>query len=123
MKTNLPPSTNNDSATTTKEFFNSYYSDGISLPANEINAAVSFFQSKGFDLSAANSISATLLSQSRIENVNVFQILDTMKTLNGVQLSRVVTEILNYNRLNISVLGYRTDTSTQNNYETRNVLT
>jgi hypothetical protein len=122
MATNLPPSTNIDSSTGTKNFFNSYYDAGITLSTNDINAAVSFFESRGFDVSAANSISATLLSQSKIENVPVFQLIDTLKGLNGLQLSRVVSEILNYNRLNISILGSRTDTSTQNNYEKRNVI-
>jgi hypothetical protein len=120
--TNLPPNTNTtDSATSTKDFFNSYYNAGISLSAGDIDAAVGFFQSRGFDITAANSIAATLLSQSKIENVSVFQILDTLKTLNELQVSRVVSEILNYNRLNISVLGYKVDTSANNQFESRNV--
>jgi hypothetical protein len=121
-KTNLPIDTTNDSAVSTIDFFNSYYTEGISLSSSEIDAAIGFFQSKGFDISAATSVSATLLSQSKIEKVNIFQILDTLKGLNSLQLNRVVSEILNYNRLNISILGYRVDTSTNNQYETRNVL-
>ena len=121
-KTNLPIDTNTDSATSTKDFFNSYYTEGISLSSSDIDAAVGFFQSRGFDISAANSVSATLLSQSKIEKVNIFQILDTLKGLNNLQLNRIVSEILNYNRLNISTLGYRVDTSTNNQYEIRNVL-
>lgn len=121
--TNLPPNTNtNDSATGTKDFFNSYYNAGISLSAGDIDAAVGFFESRGFDITAANSIAATLLSQSKIENVNIFQILDTLKNLNELQVSRVVSEILNYNRLNISILGYKVDTSANNQFESRNVL-
>jgi hypothetical protein len=124
MATNLPTNTKpTDSTTNTKDFFNSYYTAGISLSASDIDATVGFFQSRGFDISAANSISATLLSQSKKENVNVFQILDTLKGLNELQLSRVVSEILNYNRLNISTLGYRVDNTTNNQFEIRNVLT
>jgi hypothetical protein len=120
--TNLPSNTKaTDSATRTKDFFNSYYNEGITLSAADIDAAVGFFQSKGFDVSAANSIAATLLSQSKIENVNVFQILDTLRSLNELQLSRVVSEILNYNRLNISILGYKVDTTANNQFESRNV--
>ena len=87
----------------------------------DIDATVGFFQSRGFDISASNSIAATLLSQSKIENVNVFQIIDTLKGLNDLQLSRVVSEILNYNRLNISTLGYKVDTAADNQFEIRNV--
>ena len=124
MATNLPPSMKpKDSTTNTKDFFNSYYTAGISLSASDIDATVGFFESRGFDVSAANSIAATLLSQSKIENVNVFQIIDTLKGLNELQLSRVVSEILNYNRVNISVLGYRKDNSANTIFESRNVLT
>jgi hypothetical protein len=121
MKTNLPTTTSNDSAAGTKDFFNSYYEAGITLSAADIDATVGFFQSRGFDISASNSIAATLLSQSKIENVNVFQIIDTLKGLNDLQLSRVVSEILNYNRLNISTLGYKVDTAADNQFEIRNV--
>lgn len=123
IRTNLPATDKpKDSASTTKDFFNSYYDKGISLSSTDIDAVVGFFESRGFDISASNSIAATLLSQSKIENVNVFQLLDTLKGLNDLQLSRVVSEILNYNRLRISTLGYKIDTSTQNQYESRNVL-
>ena len=123
MATNLPSNTTpTDSTTNTKEFFNSYYNTGISLSASDIDATVGFFESRGFDVSAANSIAATLLSQSKIENVNVFQIIDTLKGLNELQLSRVVSEILNYNRLNISILGYKTDNSASTQFESRNVI-
>jgi hypothetical protein len=121
-KTNLPTSTVTDSTASTKEFFNSYYNEGIALSATDVDNAVGFFESKGFDVTAANSIAATLLSQSKIENVNVFQIIDTLKGLNDLQLSRVVSEILNYNRLNISTLGYKIDTTADNQFEIRNVL-
>ena len=123
MTTNLPLNTSaKDSTSSTKDFFNSYYTTGISLSADEIDAAVGFFESRGFEISAANSIAATLLSQSKIEKVNVFQLLDTLKGLNELQLSRVVSEILNSNRKNISTLGYRTDIPASNQYEVRNVL-
>jgi hypothetical protein len=122
MTTNLPPKINTDSATTTKDFFNSYYDAGISLSARDIDATVGFFKSRGFDVSAANSIAATLLSQSKIEQVDVFQLIDTLSGLNDLQLSRVVSEVLNYNRLRISTLGYKIDTTLQNEYERRNVV-
>jgi len=121
MATNLPNNKTIDSATITKDFFNSYYDDGISLSAADVDATIGFFQSRGFDISASNSIAATLLSQSKIEKVPVFQIIDTLKGLNELQLSRVVSEILNYDRLNISTLGYRTENTANNQFEIRNV--
>jgi hypothetical protein len=121
--TNLPNnSVIKDSATPTKTFFNSYYQQGIALSANDVDATIGFFSSRGFEKSAADTIAATLLSQAKIEGVSVQQLLDTLKGLNKLQLSKVVTEILNYNRLKISTLGYRVDNSNINQYELRNIL-
>ena len=51
----------------------------------------------------------------------MFELLDTLKGLDTLQLSAVVTEVLNYNRSKVSTLGYRLNTSTDK-LETRNVL-
>lgn len=121
--TNLPNnSVIEDSATPTKKFFNTYYQQGIALSANDVDATVGFFSSRGFEKSAADTIAATLLSQAKIEGVSVQQLLDTLKGLNKLQLSKIVTEILNYNRLKISTLGYKVDNSNINQYELRNIL-
>ena len=123
IKNNLPANTvSTDSTSKMKTFFNSYYQQGISLSASDVDAAVGFFLSKGFDQTAAETIGATLLTQAKIENVNVNKLIDTLTGLNELQMSRIVTEILNYNRLNISTLGYRVDNSNLNQYELRNIL-
>ena len=122
-KSNLPPNyDSNDSASDAKRFFNTYYQKGITVSSDAIDAAVGFFLNKGFDESAANSVASVLLSQAKIDNVNVFVLIDTLKGLNDIQLSRVVTEILNYNRVRISTLGTRVDNSDQIQYEKRNVI-
>jgi hypothetical protein len=62
-----------------------------------------------------------LLQQAKLDDVNVFQLLDTLTGLNELQLSAVVAEVLNYNRQKNSTLGFRVeDTSEQ--LEKRNVL-
>lgn len=123
INTNLPTiAEQTDSADDAKKFFNTFYTQSITLSANTVNAAISFFISRGFSESASSSISAILLSQSKIDNVNVFQLIDTLKGLNEVQLSRVVSEILNYNRIRISTLGTRIDNSNNIEYEIRNII-
>jgi hypothetical protein len=120
-QSNLPVEQSTDSAESAKRFFNTYYQEAVAFPANIIDAAVGFFESRGFEKTAAVSVSTVLLSQSKIENVNVFQLLDTLKGLNELQLSRVVSEILNYNRVRISTLGYKVEDST-NEYDKRNTM-
>lgn len=119
---NLPNTESTDSANKTKTFFDSYYQKGISLAAGEVDTAIGFFLDRGFEKTAAETIGATLLQQAKIESISVHKLIDTLKGLNELQMSRVVTEILNYNRLRISTLGFKVDNSNLNQYELRNIL-
>jgi len=121
MAINLPPATSNDSADSVKSFFNTFFTEQVSFPVDQIDATVAFFLKNGFDVESARSTSIVLLNQARTDNVNVFQLIDTLKTLNTIQLSQVVAQILNSNRNNASLLGYRI-ANLADNYETRNIL-
>lgn len=105
---NLPVSTeSSDSGEVVKSFFNSYFTAPVTFPAEQVDAVVGFFKKRGFDDLAATSTSMVLLQQAKIDQVNVFTLLDTLKGLTDVQLSAIVAEVLNYNRQKNSVLGYR----------------
>jgi hypothetical protein len=119
---NLPPEQQDtDSGQAVKLFFNNYFNQTITFPASEIDAVIGFFKKRGFDDLASNSTSIVLLQQARLDDVNVFQLLDTLKGLTELQLSAVVTEVLNYNRQKNSTLGYRVE-DTSELLEKRNVL-
>lgn len=111
-----------DSSGAAKRFFNTYYSENISIPGEVLDASVAFFKARGFEESAAQSITTVLLSQAKIDQINVFKLLDTLKGLNDLQLSRIVREILNYNRLRISILGDRENNKNDIDYELRNII-
>jgi altronate dehydratase len=112
------PSNTSDKGVT--NFFNNYFSKTLSFPSNQVDAVVTFFEKRGFDKSAAITVATTLLQQAKVDNVNVFKILDTMTGLNELQLSAVVTEILNYNRARVSTLGYKR-TEGADKHEKRNI--
>jgi hypothetical protein len=118
---NLPPTQDTDSSDGVKLFFNNYFNQTITFPASEIDAVIGFFKKRGFDDLASNSTSIVLLQQAKLDDVNVFQLLDTLKGLTEIQLSAVVTEVLNYNRQKNSTLGYRVE-DTSELLEKRNVL-
>jgi len=99
------PSNYSDKGITT--FFNNYFSKKLSFPTNQVDAVTTFFEKRGFDKTAAITVATTLLQQAKLDGVSVFKILDTMTGLNELQLSAIVTEILNYNRARISTLGYK----------------
>jgi hypothetical protein len=120
---NLPAQnqqTTNDSATVVKSFFDNYYRHKVSFPAAQVDAVVGYFLKRGFQNDAAKSTAIVLLNQSIIDNVNVFELLDTLKGLTDSQLSQVVTEILNVYRDKSSTLGYKIATVDET-FESRNI--
>lgn len=107
MPTNLPISTISDSAAGTRLFFDSYGQPSLVFPTNDVNATIAFFTSKGFEGDAATVTAAALLKQAKIDGTPIFKILDTLKNFNGLQLSALVAQILNNNRVPTSTLGYK----------------
>jgi hypothetical protein len=118
---NLPKKEDTDSGKEVKRFFNNYFNEPITFPAEQIDAVVGYFRSRGFDELASNSTSIVLLQQAKLDEVNVFQLLDTLKGLTDLQLSAVVAEVLNYNRQKTSTLGFRQQ-DTSELLEKRNVV-
>jgi hypothetical protein len=122
MNVNLPPpQTNTDSGIEVKQFFDKFFLHQVSFPSNQIDAVVGFFLKRNFDIESSRSTGIVLLNQARVDNVNVFELIDTLKTLTDVQLSQVVAQVLNAYREKVSLLGYRIPPLV-NNYETRNIL-
>lgn len=107
MISSLPQTNKTDSAAGTKLFFDTYGKEPLEFLANEVAAAIGFFESKGFDTDAATSVASILLKQAKLENIPVFQIIDTLKAFEGIEISAVVAEILNNNRPTTSTLGYK----------------
>jgi len=106
-KTNLPERIITDSAARTKLFFDNYGQEPLEFNATEVDAAVSFFSSKGFTEDAARVTSITLLKQAKLEALSIFAVIDDLKGLNDLEISALVSEILNNNRPATSTLGYR----------------
>ena len=121
MRTNLPaPTSSADSGAKTKLFFDEYGQSPLEFNANDVEAAVGFFQSKGFDRDAAEITAAVLLRQAKLESMTVFKIIDQLKTMDGLKLSALVGEILNNNRPSSSSLGFKIANS-NDEFKTRNI--
>jgi hypothetical protein len=118
--TNLPPVENTQSSDEVRAFFDNYFKHQITFPSNQIDAVLGFFLKRGFSEQAAKSTAIVLLNQSRLDNVNVFQLLDTLKGLTDVQLSQVVTEVMNSYRSKTSSLGFKL-TQVEDTLESRNI--
>ena len=115
---NLP--SDNKNTDEVRNFFDKFFLHQITFPTNQIDAVVGFFSKRGFDDSAARSTAIVLLNQARLENVNPFKLLDTIKGLTDAQLSQVVTEVLNVYRDRSSTLGFKL-TTVEETTESRNI--
>lgn len=122
MLSNVPSTdTASSSSEEVRDFFDKFFRHKISFPSNQIDAVIGFFLKRGFDETAARSTGIVLLNQSRLDNVNVFQLLDQLKGLTDVQLTKVVTEVLNSYRIQTSTLGYKVS-ALQDTFESRNIV-
>lgn len=114
MTTNLPKQTITDSAESTKLFFDTYGQTPLEFNATEVDACIAFFTNAGFDNDSALTISSVILKQAKLEGLPALQILDTIKKLDNLKLSALVSEILNNNRSPTSTLGYRSTVNNDN---------
>ncbi len=121
VQLNLPPKKDSDSSDSVKRYFNSYYGFQLEFPSNDVDAVIGFLENKGFDKSAAQATGSVLLQQAKIDGIKVFELLDTLKTLDKLQLSYTVAQVLNFNRQKTSTLGFKV-TDTNIPLEARNIM-
>ena len=119
--TNLPQGTLTDSAAGVRSFFDKYFQHQVTFPSNQIDAVVGYFLKRGFQEQAARSTAIVMLNQAVIDNINVQQLLDSLKGINDAQLSQIVTEVLNIYREKSSVLGFKLE-KLEETLESRNIL-
>jgi hypothetical protein len=107
MSTNLPIQQLEDSAAGTKLYFDTYGEQPLEFPANDVAVTIAFFKSAGFAEDAALVTAMTVLRQAKLDEIPVYQILDTLKKFESIELGQLVGEILNNNRVATSTLGFR----------------
>lgn len=112
---------NNDVTVKTKTYFDNYQKDRISYPSNQVDAVVGFFESRGFEKSAAINTATVLLQQAKIDNYNVMELLDNLRKFEKPQLNELIGAILNNNRDNISRIGFRAELNLENK-SARNII-
>ena len=106
----------------TTEFFNNFYNKEISYNPSEVDAVIGYFLKRGFEKTAAINTASVLLQQAKIDDLNVQQLIDTLKGVTDVQLSLIVAQILNFNREKTSVLGFRDEAAQSTLFDQRNVV-
>jgi hypothetical protein len=122
MTRSVSDSKNNLSKELTPEFFNNFYNIEISYNPSEVDAVIGYFLKRGFEKVSAINTASVLLQQAKIDDLNVQELLDTLKGVSDVQLSLIVAQILNINRSKTSVLGFRDATGQSALFDQRNVV-
>lgn len=104
LYSNLPANANVSNAMV--KAFDAYTNKPLELETSTLSAMKGFFASRGFEDAAAESISVVIIKQAKQDGYNPMAILDTLKGLGNVEISALVSEILNFNRFKSSFLGY-----------------
>lgn len=107
MVTNLPTTIKEDSAEKTKLFFDTYGQAPLEFNSVDVDTTIAFFVKRGFEEDAAVAISTVILKQSKLDQIPIYQILDSVSGFEEIQLSALISEILNNNRIPTSILGYK----------------
>ena len=110
---NIPKTTTTDSADSSRAGLSNFYGSELPMNASALDAMKGFFESRGFSSESADGIAYIMFYQADIDGYNPFDVLDNLKGLNSIELTLLVTEILNFNRFKTSFLGLTATYSTQ----------
>lgn len=102
------PIQNQKSASSTAQtiaVFNQYYSAPTFLNNEDLTIMTGFFDKRGFSKEAAEATALVILEQAKKDGFSAMQVMDTLGGLGPVDISALVAEILNFNRLKTSALG------------------
>lgn len=87
------------------QYFDNYYTVPIDLEVESIDVLKGFFESKGFDKSAAENISYVILKTAKQSNYTTQEIIEALQGYDPLQLNEFLLSILNHNRVKTSSLG------------------
>ncbi len=104
LYSNLPLQTSTVNGFT--KAYDSYVNQPVEIETNTFSAMTGFFNSRGFDKLASESIAVIIINQAKKDGYVPMKIIDTLSGLDSVELSALVAELLNFNRLKTSFLGY-----------------
>lgn len=119
--TNLPQKEKDALQKTIEKLTTSDRVEPFQFNQNDLDVAIGFFMKRGFDRQPAEETAYVILQQAKIDSVNPQEILDQLTKATPVQLSELITIILNANRYKTSRLGVR-NTRTEKTFVSRNIL-
>ena len=119
--TNLPPKDSDSINETIQKLTTSNYQTEYEMNSSDYDACIAFFVKRGFKRASAESTAYVILAQAKIDNISPQEILDKLNNASEIQLSELITLILNANRYKSSRLGVR-QTLVTKELVSRNIL-
>ena len=119
--TNLPPKEKDNLDKTIDKLTKTQYQEEYQFNVGEYDSTVAFFVKRGFNRTSAESTAYVILSQAKIDSVRPQEIIDKLSGASEVQLSELITIVLNANRYKSSRLGVR-QTLTTKETVSRNII-
>ena len=119
--TNLPPKDSDSINDTIQKLTTSNYQTEYEMNTSDYDACIAFFVKRGFKRASAESTAYVILAQAKIDNISPQEILDKLNNASEIQLSELITLILNANRYKSSRLGVR-QTLVNKELISRNIL-
>jgi len=119
--TNLPPKQKDELDKTIEKLTTTNYESEFQFNVGEYDSTIGFFVKRGFSRTAAESTAYVILSQAKIDSIRPQELLDKLGQASEIQLSELITIILNANRYKSSRLGVR-QTLTTRETVSRNII-
>ena len=119
--TNLPPKESNSLDKTIQQLTTTNYQSDYEMNPADYDACIAFFVKRGFKRASAESTAYVIMAQAKIDNMNPQELINKLSGASEVQLSELITIILNANRYKSSRLGVRQTLSTKE-LVSRNIL-
>jgi len=105
--TNLPQKDSDSINDTIQKLTTSNYQTEYEMNSSDYDACIAFFVKRGFKRASAESTAYVILAQAKIDKISPLEILDKLNNASEIQLSELITLILNANRYKSSRLGVR----------------
>jgi len=119
MTTNLPQE--QEQQEQTLMYFNGYFDQPVRITANEQDLIVSYFFKITNDEEAAKSLASAVITIADQNNVAPMEVLDEIRSNDGLTATKNVALLLNSTRRNTSLVGYKQARSS-NPKVSRNIL-
>jgi hypothetical protein len=119
--TNLPPKESDSLNQTIQKLTTSNYETEYEMNPTDYDACIAFFVKRGFKRASAETTAYVILAQAKIDSISPQEILDKLNKASEIQLSELITLILNANRYKSSRLGVRQTLATKE-LISRNIL-